>query len=652
MKAGGNHMADITKTSYTADDIEVLQGLQGVRKRPAMYIGSTNSTGLHHLVWEVVDNAVDEALSGFGDKITVTIHKDGSCSVLDEGRGIPTGIQHQTNKSALELVFSELHAGGKFNNSVYKSAAGLHGVGASVTNALSEWLDVTVYRDGQITHIRFKNGGMIDVPVENIGSTNKHGTLVRFKPDAKVFSTVEFKWDVIYNHLQESAFLMKNVRFIIKDERTNLSQEFFYENGLREFMAAVNQNKNPLTPIIDFVDDKSEINIEIAVQYCLEDYNETLYSYVNNVRTRDGGTHETGFRAGITRAVNDFAESNKLSRGKKLDGNDVREGLTAIISLKIPEQLLEFEGQTKSKLGTPAATTAVANFIYDKFTYYLIENKEVAVRIIQKCIDSQNARIAARKAKDEARSTKKARQEIILSDKLTPAQSKEYLKNELFIVEGDSAGGTARKGRDRIHQAILPLRGKPLNTDSVSIDKLLQNEEFATIINTIGAGFGQSFDISDIKYGKVIIMTDADTDGAHIQTLLLTFFYHYMRQLITAGHVFVAVPPLYRVFKDSGKQMVQLYAWSEKDLDAAKKKIGAGYKISRYKGLGEMNEVQLKETTMDPKSRLLIQVKIDDPLFVEKQVGILMGKDASVRRQWVEENVDFNEVDTFINEVK
>lgn len=645
-------MADITKTSYTADDIEVLQGLQGVRKRPAMYIGSTNSTGLHHLVWEVVDNAVDEALSGFGDKITVTIHKDGSCSVLDEGRGIPTGIQHQTNKSALELVFSELHAGGKFNNSVYKSAAGLHGVGASVTNALSEWLDVTVYRDGQITHIRFKNGGVIETPIEVIGTTNKHGTLVRFKPDAKVFSTVEFKWDVIYNHLQESAFLMKNVRFILKDERTGLSQEFFYENGLREFMAAVNQNKNPLTPIIDFVDDKSEINIEIAVQYCLEDYNETLYSYVNNVRTRDGGTHETGFRAGITRAVNDFAESNKLSRGKKLDGNDIREGLTAIISLKIPEQLLEFEGQTKSKLGTPVATTAVSNFIYDKFTYYLIENKEIAIRIIQKCIDSQNARVAARKAKDEARSTKKARQEIILSDKLTPAQSKEYLKNEIFIVEGDSAGGTARKGRDRIHQAILPLRGKPLNTDSVSIDKLLQNEEFATIINTIGAGFGQSFDISDIKYGKVIIMTDADTDGAHIQTLLLTFFYHYMRQLIMAGHVFVAVPPLYRVYKDSGKQMVQLYAWSEKDLDAAKKKIGVGYKISRYKGLGEMNEVQLKETTMDPKSRLLIQVKIDDPLFVEKQVGILMGKDASVRRQWVEENVDFNEVDTFIKEVK
>lgn len=645
-------MADIKKTNYTADNIEVLQGLEAVRKRPGMYIGSTNSSGLHHLIWEVVDNAVDEALSGFGNFITVTLHKDGSCSVLDEGRGIPTGIQHQTQKSALELVFGELHAGGKFSNAVYKSAGGLHGVGASVANALSEWLDITVFRDGEITHLRYENGGIDKSPVEVVGTTNKHGTLVRFKPDPKVFSTVDFKWDIIYNHLQESAFLMKDVHFILKDERNGLTQEFFYENGLKEFVATVNQNKNPLTPIIHFNDDTSEINIEIALQYCREDYNETIYSYANNVRTRDGGTHETGFRTGITRAVNDFAENNKLARGKKLDGNDIREGLTSIISLKIPEALTEFEGQTKSKLGTPAANAAVANFIYEKFTYYLIENKEIAVQIIQKCLDSQNARLAARKAKEAARNTKKSRQDVILSDKLTPAQSKNYLKNELFIVEGDSAGGTAKKGRDRMHQAILPLRGKPLNTDSISIEKLLQNEEFATLINTIGAGFGQSFDLSEIKYGKIIIMTDADTDGAHIQTLLLTFFYHYMRQLITSGHVYVAAPPLYRIYKENNKQVVQEYAWNDKDLEEAKKKIGPGYKISRYKGLGEMNEIQLKETTMDPEKRLLIRVSIEDPLFVEKQVGVLMGNDTSIRRQWVEENVDFDAVDTFIKEVR
>ena len=647
-------MPDNKKPSYTADDIHVMKGLEGVRKRPAMYIGSTNAAGLHHLVWEIVDNSVDEALSGYGAKIVVTMHKDGSISVLDEGRGIPVGINKETGRPAVEVVFTELHAGGKFNNAVYKSAAGLHGVGAAVTNALSEWIDINVYQNNNIYHLKFENGGNLVVPLEMIGNTKKHGTFVRFKPDATIFSTVEFKWDTIASHLQESAFLMKGVEFVLIDEKTGQNQNFLYENGLVEYINSINSNKNALSGVISFADtdQDTQIDVEIALQYCNEDYNETIYSYVNNVRTRDGGTHETGFRAGITKAVNDFAENYKILRGKKLEGSDIREGLTVVISLKIPESLLEFEGQTKGKLGTPQATSVVSNFIYNKLTYYLTENKEFAINLINKCVASQTARLAARKAKEEARSSKKTKQDVILSDKLTPAQSKEYAKNELFIVEGDSAGGTAKKGRDRLHQAILPLRGKPLNTDSISIDKLVHNEEIATIINTIGAGFGQSFDLEDIKYGKIIIMTDADTDGAHIQTLLLTFFYHYMRQLITSGHVFIAVPPLYRVFKEDGKRVIQEYAWDDEGLEQAKKKVGGGYKVSRYKGLGEMDAIQLKETTMDPKTRLLIQVDIEDPILVEKRVNVLMGRDTSIRREWVEENVDFNKVDSFMKEVK
>lgn len=647
-------MSDNKKTTYTADDIHVMKGLDGVRKRPAMYIGSTNSQGLHHLVWEVIDNSVDEALSGYGDKITVTMHNDGSVSVLDEGRGIPVGINKETGRPAVEIVFTELHAGGKFNSVAYKSAAGLHGVGASVTNALSEWIDINVYKDGNVYHLRFENGGKLVVPLEIIGQTKKHGTYVRFKPDSTIFPNIEFKWDTIASRLQESAFLMKGVEFVLFDEKTEQSVSFLYHNGLIEYISYVNTNKNPMCEIIYFndTDSDTQIDIEVALQYCNDDYNETIYSYVNNLRTRDGGTHETGFRLGLTKAVNDFAENFKLAKGKKLEGNDIREGLTAVISLKIPEKILEFEGQTKGKLGTPQATSVVSNFIYNKLTYYLTENKEFTINLINKCLASQAARIAARKAKEEARTNKKPRQDLILSDKLTPALSKEYEKNELFIVEGDSAGGTAKKGRDRMHQAILPLRGKPLNTDSIPVEKMVQNEEIATIINTIGSGYGQGFDLEDLKYGKIIIMTDADTDGAHIQTLLLTFFYHYMRPLITNGHIYIAAPPLYRVYKEEGNKVTQEYAWDDIELEKAKAKIGSGYKINRYKGLGEMNAVQLKETTMDPKTRVLIQVGIDDPFLAERRVNVLMGKDTSLRRAWVEENVDFGKVDTFIKEVK
>ncbi len=640
---------------YDENDIVLLKGLQGVRKRPAMYIGSTNAMGLHHLVWEIVDNAVDEALSGFGKFITVTIHKDGSLSVQDEGRGIPVGINKDTGKRAIELVFTELHAGGKFSDKAYTTSAGLHGVGASVTNALSEWLECTVCTKGEQYYIKFANGGKIVEPLKLIGRTNRHGTLVRFKPDATVFSTVDFKWDTIYNHLQESAFLLKTVHFILKDERTGESVEFHYENGLQEYVGILNANNTPLSPVIDFEDNTSHIKMDIAFQYCSGYYDERIYSYVNNVRTRDGGTHETGFRTGITRAVNDYATNNNLLRGKiKLEGSDIREGITAIISLKIPEDQLEFEGQTKGKLGTPEALQLVNNFVYSQFTYYLSENKEFAVTLIKKCIDAQNARIASRKAKEEARNTnKKLKNEVILSGKLTPPQSKDFSKNELFIVEGDSAGGTAKSGRDRMHQGVLPLRGKPLNTDTVAMDKMLKNEEFATLINTIGAGYGQGFDISDIHYDKIIIMTDADTDGAHIQTLLLTFFYHYMRPLITTGHVYIAVPPLYGVSKETkDKQKVMEYAWDDESLDKAKQKVGAGYKIQRYKGLGEMSAEQLWDTTMNPKTRTLIRVNIEDPLLVEYRVGVLMGKDTDVRKKWVEENVDFNVDDEFMKEVR
>jgi len=643
---------DLKHHAYNEDDIDVLEGLQGVRKRPAMYIGSTNAMGLHHLVWEVVDNAVDEALSGFGELITLTIHADGSLSVQDEGRGIPTGIHKTAKVPAVELIFTTLHSGGKFSDKAYSSSAGLHGVGASVTNALSEWLDVTIYRDGVVSHIKFANGGHTVVPLEVLGKTNKHGTTVRFKPDATMFTTVDFKWDTIYNHLQESAFLLKKVRFVLKDERANLSQEFYYENGLTQYVGVLNQNKEPMSPILDFEDMTSEIKMEIAIQYCSQDYNENILSYVNNIRTKDGGTHETGFRAAITRAVNDFANSNNLLKGKNnLDGSDIREGLTAIISLKIPESKLEFEGQTKGKLGTPEAANAVQNFFYTKFSYYLLENKDFSNALIKKCLDSQNARMAARKARDDARTTNKKKQDLILSDKLTPAQSKDYKNNELFIVEGDSAGGTAKAGRDRLHQAILPLRGKPLNTDSITIEQMLKNTEFATLVSTIGAGVGQNFDVGEAKYGKIIIMTDADTDGAHIQTLLLTFFYHFMRPLVTNGMVYIAVPPLYRVVKENDSRKF-MYAWDDKTLEEAKGVIGSPYRINRYKGLGEMNAEQLKETTMSPGSRTLIQVSIEDPLVVEQRITVLMGKDTTVRKKWVEENVNFNYVDTFVKEVK
>ncbi len=644
---------DIEKAEqgYTAQDIELLSEMEGVRKRPGMYIGSTNSTGLHHLVWEIVDNGVDEAVNGYGDKIYVTIHKDGSIEIEDEGRGIPVDM-HSSGVPAVQLIYTTLHSGGKFSDKNYSTSAGLHGVGATVTNALSEYCDVTIYRLGKIYHIRFEDGGKLVTPLEVLGATRKHGTVVRFKPDKRIFSTVEFKWDTISNHLQEEAFLLKKVHFILKDERANLSREFYYEKGLSEYVLNLNQNKEPLGPILYFDDEGSQIKIELAMQWCIKDYNENIYSYANSVRTHDGGTHETGLRLGLTRAVNDWATQNGIIKeSQKLDGNDIREGLTAVISVKVPEKILEYEGQTKGKLGTPAALSAVNDFTYQSVVHYLAEHKDFAVDLIKKVQASKEAREAARKAKEAARTGKKSKKEdFIISDKLAAAQSKDYAQNELFIVEGDSAGGSAKTGRDRLHQAILPLRGKPLNTDSVTMERMLQNVEFSTIINTIGAGVGADFDVEDAKYGKIIIMTDADTDGAHIQILLLTFFYNYMKPLITHGMVYLACPPLYGVYKKTEPNKI-IYCQNDQELAAAKEKIGPGYAIKRYKGLGEMNAEQLAATTMNKATRQLLQVKIDDPLVVEKRISILMGKDPSLRRNWIEENVKFNDEDTFIKEV-
>ncbi|MBU5340658.1 MULTISPECIES: DNA topoisomerase IV subunit B [Bacillaceae] len=627
---------------YTDDSIQVLEGLEAVRKRPGMYIGSTDSRGLHHLVYEIVDNAVDEVLAGFGDHIIVKIHKDNSITVIDKGRGMPTGI-HKTGKPTPEVIFTVLHAGGKFGQGGYKTSGGLHGVGASVVNALSELLIVTIKRDGAVYQQRFENGGKPVTTLEKVGKTKETGTEIHFKPDPTIFSNTVFNYETLSERLQESAFLIKGLKIELIDERDGKSDVFQYENGLEAFIHYLNEDKEPLHPVVSFEGEQNEIEVDFAFQFH-DGYSENMVSFVNNVRTKDGGTHEIGTRSAMTRVFNEFARKMNLlkEKDKNLEGSDIREGLSAIISVRIPENLLQFEGQTKGKLGTSEARSAVETIITEQLTYYLQENIEISTMLIKKAIKSQHAREAARKAREEARNGKKRKKsEALLSGKLTPAQSRNPDKNELYLVEGDSAGGSAKQGRDRRFQAVLPLRGKVINTEKAKLADIMKNEEINTIIHTIGAGVGVDFNVADSNYDKIIIMTDADTDGAHIQVLLLTFFYRYMRPLIEAGKVYIALPPLYKVSKGTGKKEVIKYAWTDEELHVLTKKMGKGYMIQRYKGLGEMNADQLWETTMNPETRTLIRVKIDDFTRADRRISTLMGDKVEPRRKWIETHVDF-----------
>ncbi|HFD3515172.1 TPA: DNA topoisomerase IV subunit B [Enterococcus faecium] len=638
-------MAKKVNNEYNDSSIQVLEGLEAVRKRPGMYIGSTDSRGLHHLVYEIVDNAVDEALSGYGSEIDVTIHEDNSITVADSGRGMPVGM-HASGIPTVEVIFTVLHAGGKFGQGGYKTSGGLHGVGASVVNALSKWLTVTIVRDGVEYQQKFKNGGKPDGTLKKIGKTKKaNGTTVHFLPDDTIFSTTKFSYEILAERLRESAFLLKGVKISLSDLRGEepVKEIFHYEEGIKEFVDYLNEEKDTLTPVVYFSGEKEGIEVEVAYQYN-DGYSENVLSFVNNVRTKDGGTHEAGMKAAMTKSYNEYARKVGLlkERDKNLEGSDFREGLAAVLSIRVPENLLQFEGQTKEKLGTPVARTVVDNVISEQMGFYLQENSEMSQMLVRKAIKAREAREAARKAREESRNGKKRKKgESLLSGKLTPAQSRNPKKNELYLVEGDSAGGSAKQGRDRKFQAILPLRGKVINTEKAKMQDILKNEEINTMIYTIGAGVGPEFSIEDCNYDKVIVMTDADTDGAHIQVLLLTFFYRYMKPLIEAGKVYIALPPLYKVSKGQGKKQVIEYAWTDDELAAMIKKVGKGYMLQRYKGLGEMNAEQLWETTMDPTSRTLIRVRIDDAAQAERRVTTLMGDKVEPRRKWIENHVQF-----------
>ena len=634
----------MANAKYDESSIKILEGLEAVRKRPGMYIGSTDKRGMHHLVWEIVDNAVDEILNGYGNKIKIVIHKDNIITVTDNGRGVPIGM-HESGKSTPEVIYTTLHAGGKFEEGNYKVSGGLHGVGGSVVNALSKFMDVTILRDGKIVNIKFENGGKVKEELHEIGKTNKTGTSVTFKPDPEIFKDANFSFTTICERMQESAFLNKNLTINVKDEEDGMEEVYHYDDGLISFVKYMNEDKKPLHDVFSFEQTKNKIEVDIAMQYT-DSYNESILSFVNNVKTSDGGSHEVGFKSGITKVFNEYARNHGILKAKdpNFDGADIREGLTCVMNLKIPEELLQFEGQTKGKLGTPEAKPAVEQVVMQELKYYLEENTKIASTIIEKATKSRIAREAARKAREDARNGKGSKKgDRILGGKLTPPQSRNPKINELFIVEGNSAGGTAKKSRDRKFQAILPLRGKIINTEKATMTDIMKNEEINTMIHCIGAGYGSEFDIKDINYDKVIIMTDADDDGAHIQCLLLTFFYRFMKPLIENGHLYIAMPPLYKVDTDKdGKN--RKYFWTKDEMQVYTDELqtkNKKYSLQRYKGLGEMNPLPLWETTMNPETRNLIKVNITDAALAEKRVSVLMGDVVEPRKEWINENVEF-----------
>lgn len=630
----GEHMETATTGDYTGEQIQVLEGLEAVRKRPGMYIGGTGVRGLHHLIWEIVDNAVDEHLAGICDQIVITLHDDGSCSVLDNGRGVPVDIHKKTGKSTVETVYTVLHAGGKFGGGAYKVSGGLHGVGASVVNALSSQMYVRVQHNGGLYEIEFENGGKAKYDLRRSGTTNGHGTFVRFWPDPTIFDAVGFDAEIVVPRIRDMAFLNRGLFFQLIDERTRKEYRFKYNEGLQTFVQYLNRTREVLHPKPIYLHHTTEAHeVEVAIQYN-DGYSENIYSFANTIRTAEGGTHETGLKTSLTRVVNTYARKNKLLKEGEdnLSGEDIREGMTAIVSVKL--QNPQFEGQTKSKLGNSEMEAVVASVVSERLTDFLEENPSVAKRVVDKSVSAARAREAARKARELVR-RKNALEISALPGKLTDCSSRDPAESELYLVEGDSAGGSAKQGRDRRTQAILPLRGKIINVEKARLDKILSHEEVRTIITALGTGIGDDFDVAKCKYHKVVIMTDADVDGSHIRTLLLTFIYRYMRPLIDAGYVYIARPPLYQIKK--GKQLH--YAYTEEEKNAIIARIGGiSEKPQRYKGLGEMNPEQLWETTMDPARRILYRVELDDAMEADQIFEILMGDKVEPRRDFIEKN--------------